>query len=80
MSPGKKSLTFEPTSDDFADELVADGHGHRNGVLRPLVPIVDMDIGAADAGVADAYQHVVDSDFWFGDILKPKALLGLALD
>jgi hypothetical protein len=39
-----------------------------------------MYIGSANAGVADSHEHVVDSDFWFGDIFKPEALLCLALD
>ena len=51
-----------PDFDDAADKLVADGHGDGNGLLRPVVPLVDVDIGAADAGAQDADQDVVDAD------------------
>ena len=62
MSPGKKSSTLEPTSTISPDELVADRHRHGDGLLRPLVPLVDVDVGAADAGAQHLDQHVVDAD------------------
>src|ERR1700733_14716860 len=34
--------------DDAADEFVPNGHRHRDCLLRPRVPLVDMDIGAAN--------------------------------
>jgi hypothetical protein len=34
---------------DLADEFVADRHGHGNGALRPFVPVVDVNVGAANA-------------------------------
>ena len=48
--------------DDLADELVANGHGDRNGLLRPLVPIVDVNVGTADAGTVHADQHINNTD------------------
>ena len=33
---------------DLADIFVAGDHRHRHRLLRPLVPIVDVDVGAAD--------------------------------
>src|SRR5262249_49597177 len=45
--------------DDLADELVADHHGHGDGLPGPVVPLVDVDVGAADAGPVDADEHVV---------------------
>ena len=33
---------------DLADEFMADGHRHRNRFLRPGVPVVNVNIGAAD--------------------------------
>ena len=36
---------------DRADEFMAGDHRHRHGLLRPLVPIVDMHVGAADRGL-----------------------------
>ena len=31
-----------PGRDDLSHELMADRHGHRNGGLRPVVPLIDM--------------------------------------
>ncbi len=64
---------------DLADKLVADRHRHRNGALRPLVPIVDMNIGAADAGALYADQDIVDADRRLGNLFEPQARLALAL-
>ena len=38
--------------DDLADELVADDERHRDRLLRPGVPLVDVEVGAADPGPA----------------------------
>jgi hypothetical protein len=53
MSPGKKSATLEPTS-TIRRRTRGRRHGHGDGLLRPLVPLVDVDVGAADAGA----QHL----------------------
>ena len=37
---------------DGADEFVAGHHRHRHRLLCPLVPVVDVDVGAADRGLA----------------------------
>ena len=63
--------------DDLADELVPDHHRHRDRLLRPRVPVVDVQIGAADAGPVDPDQHVVDPDFGFGHVLEPQSGLRL---
>ena len=39
---------------NLADELVPDHHRHRNRALCPVVPVVDMNVGAADAGSQNA--------------------------
>jgi hypothetical protein len=44
---------------DLAAELVAHRHRHRDGLPRPVVPLEDVDVGAADRGAVDADQHVV---------------------
>src|ERR1700756_1412986 len=36
---------------NHADEFVPDSHRHRDRFLRPGVPIIDMDISAADRGL-----------------------------
>ncbi len=49
-----KVVDIRADFDNFADELVPDGHGNGNGGSRPIVPFINMQIGAADAGVGDA--------------------------
>ena len=65
--------------DDFADKFVADRHRDRNGFLGPLITLINMNIGAADAGIAHADQHVVDAVLRFGNILQPQTALATAL-
>ena len=65
--------------DNLSNEFMPDHHRHRNRLLRPLVPVVDMDVGAADAGVAHADEHIVDAILRFGNILQPQAALAAAL-
>ena len=57
--------------DDLADELVPDHERHRNRLLRPGVPRVDVEVGAADAGLPHPDQHVVDADLRLRDVLEP---------
>ena len=65
--------------DDPADELMAHDQRHGNGPLRPGVPVVDMDVGAADARAENLDQHVVDPDFRNRHLIEPKALAGFLL-
>ena len=66
--------------DDLADELVADHERHRDRLLRPRVPRVDVEIGAADARLAHADQDVVDPDLRLRNVLEPEPRLGLCFD
>src|SRR5580698_5472111 len=77
---GMKIVHIRPGLLDFADEFVADRHGDGYGALRPFIPVVNMQIGAADAGPADADQHVVDADGGFGNVFEPKSRLTLTFD
>ena len=63
---------------DHADKLVADGHRHRNGLLRPRIPIIYMYVGSADGSLDDADEDVVALDFWNGNFFEPKPRLGFA--
>jgi hypothetical protein len=53
---------------DHADKLVSDDHRHRDGLLGPRVPVVDVDVGAADRSLLDLDQHVVDAGFRHRDL------------
>ena len=48
--------------DDLADKFVTHDHGHGDRAPGPGVPVVDVNVGAADAGLFHAHQDVVDSD------------------
>ncbi len=69
-----------PEADDLADELVTDHQRHRHRLLRPGVPAVDVQVGAADARLAHADQDVVDADLRLGHVLEPETLARLRLD
>ena len=56
---GKKILDVGADFDDLADELMADDHWERNGFARPIVPFINMEIGAANAGFPNPNQDIV---------------------
>src|ERR1700736_5241069 len=62
------------------DELVADGHGHRDRLLGPGIPVIYMYVGPADGGLEDADQDVIALDFGHWHLLQPKSRLGLRLN
>jgi hypothetical protein len=76
---GVEVLHVRADLDDFTDELMADSHGDGNGLLRPGVPLVDVQVGAADAGLVDANEDVVDGDGRDGHVLQPQARFLLRL-
>ena len=65
--------------DNLADELMADGQTHGDGCARPCIPLINMQIGPADAGVEDPNLHVIDAHLGLRHILQPEAALGPAL-
>ena len=65
--------------DDAAEVFVTHGHGHRDGLLRPGIPVVDVHVGAADGGLGDLDQHIVGADLGDLDVLHPDAGTRLAL-
>ena len=65
--------------DDLAAEFMADDHRHGNCLRCPAVPIIDMDVGAADGGALDADQHVLGSRFGDREAIEPDAGFGLQL-
>src|SRR6185312_6164766 len=75
-----EALYFAADLRHHAHELVAHGHGHRDGLLCPLVPVVDVDVGAADGGLADLDQQVVVADLGTRHVLQPDALFRLRFD
>ncbi len=64
---------------DHADKFMTDLHADRDRLLRPGVPIDDMEIGATDRGLKDLDPHVVVSDLGDRDVLHPETRFRLAL-
>ena len=60
---------------DAADEFMSGDHGHGNRFLRPLIPVPDMEVGAADARLEYSDQDVVDTDLGHRNILKEESLV-----
>ena len=64
---------------DLAHVLVAYCHRHTDRVLRPLVPVVDMDVRPADRGLANTNLYVVGPRDGLRLIFHPDAGFGLSL-
>ena len=65
--PDLEAAYFLTHLDDFTDVFVADLHRHLNRLRRPVVPFPNVDVGAADRGLANANEDVVMADFGFLD-------------
>jgi len=65
---------------DNTAEFVADGHRHRDGAFGPGVPFPDVEVGAADGGLADFDQDVHRADFAGGDVLEGESGAGGGFD
>ena len=65
---------------DFTHILVANRHRGLNGVLRPLVPVVDVQVGAADCNFLDFDKNVVHAHFRHRNVFHPYARLGILLN
>src|SRR5260370_38158918 len=52
---------------------MADGEALPDGGAGPGVPVVDVKVGAADAGGENADFDVVDTHLGLGNVLEPKA-------
>ena len=66
--------------DDLAHELVADHERRLDGVLGPLVPAVDVQVGAADPCAENAKQHLTRPWLGLRHVLEPEARLPLCFD
>src|SRR4030095_5779891 len=75
-----QALDLAADLDDHAAVFVADRHRHRDRLLSPRVPAVDVHVGAADRGLMDLDPHVVCADAWLGDVLHPDPWRPFGLD
>ena len=66
--------------EDLADELVADDERRPDRLLGPGVPVGDVEVGAADAGLQDADPDVVDAHRRLRHVAQLEAGAGIRLD
>src|ERR1035438_6332928 len=55
-----KVLDVGPDLDNGPDKLMPDDERHRNRLLRPGIPLVNMQVGPANAGAQHLDEHVID--------------------
>ena|SRR5579875_1765525 len=56
---------------NLADELMANHKRHRNSLLRPIIPLINVEIGSANARASHSNEHIVDADSRSFHIFKP---------
>ncbi len=75
-----KIIYIRPDLDDLPRKLVSDHHRNRDCFLSPFIPVVDVQIGSANACAPDPYQNIVYAGDWLRDIFQPQSWLALAFD
>src|SRR5258708_3541595 len=66
--------------DNCPHELVTDDERRGDSVLRPGIPVINVEIGAANASTQHANEDIIDSDRRYWHFLQPQARLALVLD
>ncbi len=69
--PGFKVVNVGADFCNGADKLVADMHGDRNCFVGPGIPVVDVNVRAANRRFVNLDQDIVDSDFRHRNIFQP---------
>ena len=59
---------------------MANRERYRNGLLRPVIPLKNVNISTANSRTVDLNQDIVVSDLWDFDIFHPDAAFGFGLD
>ena len=62
-----------------ACKFMAHDHGHRNGLLRPLIPFPDVQVSAANAGFRHLDENVIRPDLGHRLIAQHQAFSALGL-
>ncbi len=72
---------FHPAADplDDSDVLVPDHHRDRDRLLRPGIPVVNVNISPADRGLFDSDENIIVADLRHGHLFEPQARLRFAL-
>jgi hypothetical protein len=75
--PGDQVADFEVVNvasdlNDRADKLVSHRHRDRNGLLSPLIPVVNVNVRSTDSRLLDLDKHIIDPDFRNRNLFQPK--------
>src|SRR5207249_1037620 len=77
---GMKVGHIGPNCNDFADEFVPNDHGHRDCVFGPLIPVVNVHIGAANSCHQDADLHIINTDLRLRHLFEPQTAGSFSFD
>src|ERR1035438_752927 len=61
---------------NFADKLMADHQRNGDRLLRPTVPLIDVQVCAADCRQQNADFHIVDAQLRLLNVFNPQTALG----
>ena len=80
MTHEEIATEFAEIFDDLPDELVSDDHGGGDCFAGPIIPLINMEISSANAGVAYFDEDVAWPRLWLGNRLESQAFLWLFFD
>jgi hypothetical protein len=83
--PGDQIADFEvvnvvPNLNDRADKLVPHRHRDRNGLLSPLIPVVNVNVRSTDSRLLDLDKHIIDPDLRDRNLFQPETGFRFFLD
>ncbi len=67
-------LHTAPHIHDLTHVLVPNDHRYLDGLLRPFVPVVNMEVGSANGGLLDFNKHIVHPDLGYRHLCHPDSL------
>src|SRR2546425_2284872 len=69
----RKEIVYVRTNcDNLTDKFMANGHGHRNCLASPIVPIKDVNVRAANPRAQYTDENVIDTNGGFRNIFQPE--------
>jgi hypothetical protein len=69
-----------PNFNDFASVFMAAYHGYVYGFLRPVIPVIDMNVSAANCRLVDFDENFVSRNFGDRQVLEPQAFFSVFFD
>ena len=70
-----KIIHVRAGSHHFTDKFMPHNHRHRDRLLRPRIPFIDMQVRSADSCLVDFDENIIDANFRLRDILEPQSPL-----